>query len=73
MEHSLHLGVGHILSHIIPVHTKKIYGAEKVSNDDESTRGMTSDDTSTITPHALHKLLELIKQVFLIHLIYYIH
>jgi hypothetical protein len=72
MEHSLHLGVGHILSHIVPVRTKKTHSAGKVSDDDESTRGITSDDSSTVTAHALHKLLELIKQVFLIHLIYYI-
>jgi hypothetical protein len=73
MEHSLHLGVGHILSCIIPVCTKKTHGAEKDSDDDESDRGFTSDDSSTITPHALYKLLELIKQVYLIHHIYYIH
>ena len=73
MEHSLHLGVGHILSHIIPVRTNRTHGAGKVSNDNESNGGVTSDDSSTVTPHALYKLLELIKQVYLIHHIYYIH
>jgi hypothetical protein len=61
MEHSLHLGVGHILSCIVPVCTKKTYGAGKDSNNDESNGGFTSDDSSTITPHVLYKLLELIK------------
>ena len=73
MEHSLHLGVGHILSCIVPVRTKKTHGARKDSDDDESDEGFISDDSSTITPHALYKLLELIKQVYLIHHIYSIH
>ena len=73
MEHSLHLGVGHILSHIVPVRTNRTHGAGKVSDDNESNGGVTSDDSSTVTPHALYKLLELIKQVYLIHHIYYIH
>ena len=73
MEHSLHLGVGHILSHIIPVHTKKTHVAGKNTDDDKSDGGVPSDDSSTITPHVLYKLLELIKQIYLIHHIYYTH
>jgi hypothetical protein len=73
IEYSLHLRVGHILSYIVPVHTKKIHGARKDSDDDESDGGFTSDNSSTITPYALYKLLKLIKQVYLIYHIYYIH
>ena len=62
MEHSLHLGVGHILSHIVPVRTNRTHGARKVSDDDESNGGVTSDGSSTITPHALYKLLEVLNR-----------
>jgi len=72
MEHSLHLTVGHVLSRITPVQTKT-RGARNDNDDNESEVAVASDDSSTIISHALRKLLGLIKQVHLIHHIYYIH
>jgi len=64
MEHSLHLGAGHVLSHIVPVPTRKTNDTRNEDEDD----GLSSDDSSTdesgaITPGALHKMMGLIKQV----------
>jgi len=74
MEHSLHLAVGHVLSHITPMHTEKKHHARKYSEDDKSSPNISaSNDGSAIILHALHKLLGLIKQVCVIHRIYYLH
>ena len=64
MEHSLHLGAGHVLLHIIPVPTRKTNNTRNEDEDD----GLSSDNSSTdesgaITPGALHKMMGLIKQV----------
>jgi hypothetical protein len=70
MEHSLHLAVGHVLSHVTPVHTGKTHVGK--DDDNESLAGVVSDDSTAIISHALRKLLGLIKQVRLIEHIYYI-
>jgi len=64
MEHLLHLGAGHVLSHIVPVPTKKTNDTRNEDEDD----GLSSDNSSTdesgaITLGALHKMMGLIKQV----------
>jgi len=72
MEHSLHLGVGHVLSRITPLDTRKTRGAGNDNEDDES--GDESDDEyGDIISGALRKLLGLIKQVRLIHFHYHIY
>ena len=63
MEHSLNLGVGHVLSCITPMHTGKTDGASNDDDDDESLAGNTSDDRGDVIAGALRKLMGLIKQV----------
>lgn len=71
MEHSLNLGVGHLLSHVTPARTGSV---TKGNDDDDSGEGTVPSDYSTaIISHALRKLLGLIKQVRVIHHIYCIH
>ena len=71
MEHSLNLGVGHLLSHVTPAHAGSV---AKGNDDDGSGDGAVPSDYSTaIISHVLHKLLRLIKQVHVIHHIYCIH
>jgi len=65
MEHSLNLAVGHLLSHVLPVHTAS---AARDNDDDELVEGAPpSDNASTVISHALHKLLGVIKQVRLVY------
>ena len=74
MEHSLHLAAGHALSCITPMHTTKKHSAGKDNKEDGSSAGVVaSDNGSAIISHALCKLLGLIKQVRVLHHIYYIH
>ena len=74
MEHSLHLAVGHALSCITPMHTMKKHSAGKDNKEDGSSAGIVaSNNGSAIISHALRKLLGLIKQVHVLHHIYYIH
>lgn len=64
MEHSLHLGAGHILSRVIPAPSAKINGTRNDNEDDESSGDDSSDDGSgAVTPGALRKMMGLIKQV----------
>ena len=75
MEHSLHLVVGHVLSCITPVHTRKPHRArnDDGDDDDKSVGSATDDEASAILSHALRKLLGLIKQVCVIHHVCYIN
>ena len=64
MEHSLHVAVGHILSHITQVNAEKMHKARDKDKDDESwAAAATSDNCSGILSHALQKLLRLIIQI----------
>ena len=64
MEHSLHLGAGHVLSRIIPVSSAKINGTRNDNEDNESSGDDSSDDDSgAVIPGALRKIMGLIKQV----------
>ena len=63
MEHSLNLGVTHILSRIAPMRTGKTDGTSNDNDNDESLAGDTSDDRGDVIAGALHKLIGLIKQV----------
>jgi hypothetical protein len=63
MEHSLNLGVTHILSCITPMHTGKIDGTSNDNDNDKSLAGDTSDDCGDVIAGALCKLIGLIKQV----------
>ncbi len=64
MEHSLHVAVGHILSHITQVDAEKMRKAGDKDEDDESwAAAATSDNCSGILSHALQKLLRLIIQI----------
>jgi predicted transcriptional regulator len=61
MEHSLHLGVGHLLARITPARTRKAQDAGK--EDESSFDSADSDCISSILSDALRKLLALIRQV----------
>jgi hypothetical protein len=64
MEHSLHLGVGHLLSRITPVQTGRKHNTENGNEDDVIEVMLAGEDNIS---SALYKLLELIKQVHVIH------
>jgi len=72
MEHSLHLGVGHVLSHITPIDPRKTHGTQNDNSDDNSDDESDSEYGGIISG-ALHKLLGLIKQVHLFHCHYHIY
>ena len=63
MEHSLNLGVSHVLSHITPMRTGKTDGTSNDNDNDKSSAGDTSDDHGDVIAGALRKLMGLIKQV----------
>jgi len=63
MEHSLHLGVGHLLSCIIPVNTRKTHGVRNDENEDDDFDISPDDEYGPVISDALRKLLGLIKQV----------
>ena len=63
MEHSLNLGVRHVLSRITPMRTGKTDGASNNDDNDKSLAGDTSDDRGNVIAGALCKLMGLIKQV----------
>ena len=58
MEHSLHLGAGHVLAHVTPKHTRS--GGKE---DEPSSDSADSDGSSNILSGALRKLLGLIWQL----------
>jgi len=61
MEHSLHLGVGHVLARVTPARTRKAQDTGK--EDESSSDSADSDGISSILSDALRKLLALIRQV----------
>lgn len=63
MEHSLNLGVGHILSHIIPMPTGKTHNAGNDNEDDNINDVLAGDVPSEDCASGVRKLLGLIKQV----------
>ena len=64
MEHLLHLGVSHILSHITPTPTQNINVIRNGNEEDESSADdLSTDESDATTQGALHKMIELIKQV----------
>ena len=63
MEHSLNLGVGHILSCIIPVPTGKTHDAGNDNEDDNDNELLAGDAPSEDCTSGVRKLLGLIKQV----------
>src|SRR5260221_12175689 len=68
MEHSLNLGVSHILSRITPVQRGKTHDTENDNEDDDIEELSAGDAPSEDSiSSALHKLLGLIKQVRRIH------
>ncbi len=72
MEHSLHLGVGHVLSRITTMDARKTRGAGNDNEGDESD-DESDDGYGDVLSGALRKLLGLIKQVCLIHYHYQIY